>query len=74
MEMNCRFCNTILEDVFADLGETPLANSYLTQETVEKKIKFIEDEVLSKHDIEKILYSYIEETGSLWADLAKQNF
>ena len=37
--MNCRFCNTILEDVFADLGETPLANSYLTQETVEKNEK-----------------------------------
>ena len=26
----CRFCATPLEHVFADLGMTPLANSYLT--------------------------------------------
>ena len=37
--MNCRFCNTSLEDVFADLGETPLANSYLTQESMKKNEK-----------------------------------
>jgi SAM-dependent methyltransferase len=28
----CRFCRTPLEDVFADLGVSPLANSYLTPE------------------------------------------
>lgn len=37
--MNCRFCNTSLEDVFADLGETPLANSYLTKESMKKNEK-----------------------------------
>ena len=39
MGMNCRFCNTILEDIFADLGETPLANSYLTQKTIKENEK-----------------------------------
>lgn len=29
---SCRFCATPLEDVFADLGMSPLANSYLTPE------------------------------------------
>src|SRR5688572_19796433 len=28
----CRFCSTPLTDVFADLGMSPLANSYLTKE------------------------------------------
>ncbi len=37
--MNCRFCNTNLEYIFADLGKTPLANSYLTQETIKKNEK-----------------------------------
>lgn len=27
----CRFCHSLLEQPFIDLGETPLANSYLTQ-------------------------------------------
>jgi len=29
MDLNCRFCNARLEHVFADLGSSPLANSYL---------------------------------------------
>ncbi len=29
---NCRFCQTPLRDVFADLGSSPLANSYLPPE------------------------------------------
>ena len=32
--MNCRFCKNSLKHVFVDLGETPLANSYLTKEMV----------------------------------------
>jgi 2-polyprenyl-3-methyl-5-hydroxy-6-metoxy-1,4-benzoquinol methylase len=32
MSTPCRFCATPLEDVFADLGMSPLANSYLTPE------------------------------------------
>jgi hypothetical protein len=31
---NCRFCGAKLADVFADLGMSPLANSYLTAEQV----------------------------------------
>jgi hypothetical protein len=37
--MNCRFCNNLLKHVFTDLGETPLANSYLTKEMMFKAEK-----------------------------------
>jgi len=39
--MNCRFCENPLEHMFVDLGNTPLANSYLTKESdfkMEKEI------------------------------------
>jgi hypothetical protein len=32
--MNCRFCNASLSHVFADLGQTPLANSYPTKSEI----------------------------------------
>ena len=35
--MNCRFCDFELKHIFADLGKTPLANSYLKKEELEKK-------------------------------------
>jgi len=38
--MNCRFCNFELKHVFADLGKTPLANSYLKKEELDKKENF----------------------------------
>ena len=39
LEMNCRFCENPLEHMFVDLGNTPLANSYLTKESdFEKEI------------------------------------
>jgi len=41
LEMNCRFCENPLEHKFVDLGNTPLANSYLTKESdfeIEKEI------------------------------------
>ena len=34
--MKCRFCNNHLEDIFLDLGYTPLANSYLTKDKLDK--------------------------------------
>ena len=34
--MKCRFCNTLLEKKFLDLGKTPLANSYLKQNELTK--------------------------------------
>jgi SAM-dependent methyltransferase len=36
----CRFCATPLEHVFADLGTTPLANSYLTPEQAQRPEPF----------------------------------
>ncbi len=37
LEMNCRFCNTNLKNIFADLGNTPFANSFLRSEQTENK-------------------------------------
>lgn len=37
--MKCRFCDSRLDTVFADLGSTPLANSYLSKEDLNKKEK-----------------------------------
>ena len=34
---NCRFCNEKLIDTFVDLGITPLSNSFLTQNLLQKK-------------------------------------
>jgi len=34
--MKCRFCRTKLNHIFIDLGKTPLANSYLTEEQINK--------------------------------------
>jgi len=38
--MNCRFCHNSLKHVFADLGKSPLANSYLKHEDLNKKESF----------------------------------
>ena len=37
---NCRFCNSELTKVFVSLGKTPLANSYLTAETLHQMEPF----------------------------------
>src|SRR5574337_236184 len=36
----CRFCNAYLNQIFVDLGKSPLANSYLTQEMINKTEPF----------------------------------
>jgi len=36
----CRFCNTKLKNTFVDLGMSPLANSYLKKEQLNKKENF----------------------------------
>lgn len=38
--IKCRFCNKRLTKVFADLGESPLANSFLRQEQLCEKERF----------------------------------
>ncbi|MDD5428821.1 MAG: class I SAM-dependent methyltransferase [Candidatus Omnitrophica bacterium] len=35
--MKCRFCGTPLNNVFVSLGRSPLSNSYLTKEDLDKK-------------------------------------
>jgi len=39
--MNCRFCKSKIQNIFADLGKTPLANSYVKKnKSVKKEIIF----------------------------------
>ena len=38
--MNCRFCNSKLKHVFADLGKSPIANSYLKGNEINKMEPF----------------------------------
>jgi len=40
LEMNCRFCNNNLEYMFLDLGKSPMANSYLKTEGLNKMESF----------------------------------
>ena len=35
--MNCRFCDYQLSDIFIDLGDTPLANSFLSLDMLDKR-------------------------------------
>ena len=35
--MNCRFCNNPMLHTFTDLGDTPLANSFLTSDMLDEK-------------------------------------
>jgi hypothetical protein len=42
-----------------------------TQETVEKKIKYIEDNVFSQKSMRKMLTKYVEDTGTHWYELTK---
>jgi len=45
-----------------------------SSETREKKIKYIEDNVLSVRIIKRILKKYVKETGTNWYDLPKQGY
>ena len=38
--MNCRFCNSKLKHIFADLGKSPIANSYLKRNEINKMEPF----------------------------------
>ena len=38
--MNCRFCNAKLNKVFVSLGLSPLSNSYLTKQQLNKREPF----------------------------------
>jgi len=40
MTFNCRFCNESLKHVFLDLGKSPLANSFLKKEMLNKSEQF----------------------------------
>lgn len=43
--MNCRFCNSGLKSVFVSLGLSPLSNSYLSKEQLNKREPFYQLEL-----------------------------
>jgi len=45
-----------------------------TQDVIDKKIKYIENNIFEPYDMEKILNSYVQETGTNWYDLEKHAF
>jgi len=45
-----------------------------TQKDADLKVKFIEDNVFTKHDMKRILQEYIAETGTNWVDLPKNSY
>ena len=53
-KMNCRFCENTLEYVFIDLGKSPLANSYVKYEDLNKPESTypLRAFVCSNHDVE----------------------
>jgi hypothetical protein len=45
-----------------------------TQETTDKKVDFIENVILSKHNVRKVLNKLVTESGINWYDFPKNNF
>ena len=45
LEMKCRFCKSPLSTIFANLGTSPLANSFLKSE----ELKSLNSDLLEKH-------------------------
>jgi len=78
--MNCRLCNTSLENVFVDLGFAPPSNSYLTSEDLKKgesyyplkvyscdKCKLVQlDEFKKAIEIFSEEYAYFSSMSSSW--------
>jgi SAM-dependent methyltransferase len=77
----CRFCDTRLETTFADLGETPLSNAYVTREDIENgrdrayplvvrvcpKCHLVQaDEVVQHSDIFDAHYTYFSSYSDSW--------
>lgn len=61
MVMNCRFCNTQIKHLFVSLGSSPLANSFLTKDQLNKMEPFYP---LNVHVCEKCFLVQLEEFES----------
>jgi SAM-dependent methyltransferase len=66
----CRFCSTPLEHVFADLGMSPLANAYLTQEELTRMERFYPLRALLCHRCFLVQLESYETPDAIFGDYA----
>lgn len=83
--MTCRFCNTVLEDVFIDLFHSPASNSFLTMEQLNEPESYFPlkvyvchncflvqvDEYKKSEAIFDSTYVYFSSYSKSWLDHAK---
>ena len=64
----CRFCGTRLEHTFADLGVTPVANHYLTEEELSTPERFFSLQAHLCHNCLLVQLNPILPPGELFSD------
>jgi SAM-dependent methyltransferase len=67
---NCRFCGTQLEHVFADLGMSPLANSFLSEEELGQMEPFYPLRALVCHECFLVQLEDYETPDAIFSDYA----
>ena len=67
---NCRFCGTQLEHVFADLGMSPLANSFLSEEELGQMEPFYPLRALVCHKCFLVQLEDYETPDAIFSDYA----
>lgn len=68
--MTCRFCNTKLKHLFVSLGSSPLSNSYLTKEQLQKMEPFYPLEVYVCDNCFLVQLQEFESPENIFSDYA----
>jgi 2-polyprenyl-3-methyl-5-hydroxy-6-metoxy-1,4-benzoquinol methylase len=68
--LGCRFCGTLLTDTFADLGKSPLANSYLTAADLNRAELFYPLHAYVCHECLLVQVEAVETPGHIFSDYA----
>lgn len=61
-------------ELISNLSQFNSATGHDSQASADKKVKYIENNVISPKFMSKILYKYVQETGTHWYDLTKNEF
>ena len=69
-QLECRFCSTSLRHSFADLGATPLANSYLHEQDLLAPERFFELHARVCHECFLVQLPEMESAESIFGDYA----
>src|SRR5829696_8127918 len=64
--MQCRFCNTELENVFIDLLNSPASNSFLTKEQLNEPEVFYPLKVYTCHNCFLVQIDEYKKSGSIF--------